>query len=56
VTKFYIISEGKANLMDLESFETIEIVMGEDNGEEIHEGDSVEYWNVEGQKVIKRKI
>ncbi|PIN88429.1 translation initiation factor IF-5A, partial [Candidatus Pacearchaeota archaeon CG10_big_fil_rev_8_21_14_0_10_35_13] len=49
-------SEGKASLMDLESFETIEVTLGEDNEEEIHEGDSVEYWDVEGVKVIKRKI
>ena len=44
----------KASIMDLESFETIEIAVPDDLKEEIKEGVQVEYWDVEGQKVIKR--
>src|SRR3989338_5171671 len=44
----------KASIMDLESFETIEIAVPDDLKEEIKEGVQVEYWDVEAQKVIKR--
>jgi len=48
------ISEGKANVMDLESFETLDIPLAEDV--EVNEGDNVEYWDIEGNKIVKRKI
>ena len=46
----------KANVMDLESFENFDIVIAEDAKDDIKEGDNVEYWNVEGRKIIKRKV
>jgi translation initiation factor 5A len=46
----------KANVMDLESFENFEIIIPEELRAEVKEGDQVEYWEVEGAKVIKRKI
>jgi len=43
-----------ANVMDLESFETVEAVVASDLLEKIREGSQVEYWDVEGKKIIKR--
>jgi|SRR3989338_4976241 len=47
--------ENKASIMDLESFESFDVVIAED-AKEIKEGDSVEYWDIEGGKIIKRKL
>jgi translation initiation factor 5A len=47
----------KASIMDMETFETLEVPIIEDLKEEgLKDGDQVEYWNVEGIKIIKRKI
>ncbi|MCX8193937.1 MAG: translation initiation factor IF-5A [Candidatus Pacearchaeota archaeon] len=47
----------KANAMDLENFETIDLKVSSDLLDNLKENDQVEYWNVEGgQKIIKRKI
>ena len=54
--KGQILSIGeKASLMDLESFETLENVQLDDDVKgKLKEGDQVEYWNIEGRKIIKR--
>ncbi len=44
----------KASVMDLESFETLEISIPAELKEQLKDGMQVEYWDVEGQKVIKR--
>lgn len=44
----------KASIMDLESFETLEIAIPSEFKDELKDGVQVEYWDVEGQKVIKR--
>jgi len=49
------ITEGKANVMDLESFETMDMVIPEEL-EDLKDGDQVEYWTSEGNKIIKRKL
>jgi len=49
-------SEGKANVMDLESFETMDINVPEELKDQLKEEDQIEYWDVEGAKVIKRKL
>lgn len=49
------ISGDNANVMDLESFETFEMNIPEELRPEVKEGDHIEYWEVEGSKVIKRK-
>ena len=46
----------KASIMDLESFETIEVMVPENIKDELKEGDNIEYWDVEGKKIIKRKL
>jgi translation initiation factor 5A len=50
------IAVDKASTMDLESFETIEIIIPEELKAELHEGDQIEYWDIEGIKMIKRKM
>lgn len=46
----------KASVMNLETFETIEVPMIEELKNELKDGDQVEYWDVEGVKIIKRKM
>ncbi len=46
----------KVSIMDLESFETLEIDCDEEVRNELQENSNVEYWDVEGQKIIKRKL
>jgi translation initiation factor 5A len=50
-------TEGKASLMDLENFETLEVVCP-DNAvfEELEEGGNCEYWDIEGERIIKRRL
>lgn len=50
------VSGKSASVMDLESFETIDIPISEEIEGEIKEEAQVEYWNVEGQKIIKRVV
>jgi translation initiation factor 5A len=55
--KGQVLSVGeKVSLMDLENFETYDVIVPEDIRQELKEGDNVEYWDVEGIKVIKRKM
>jgi len=50
------VMEDKASIMDLESYETIEVpIMNELKGQ-INAEDQVEYWDIEGTKIIKRKM
>src|SRR3989344_9679014 len=42
------ISGNKASVMDLESFETLEMALSEELKTEVKEGDQIEYWVVEG--------
>ena len=46
----------KVSLMDLENFETIEVACSEEIKKEIEENSNVEYWDVEGHKIVKRKL
>ncbi len=55
--KGQVLSVGdKASVMDLESFETIDMDVPEELKSEIDTNSSVEYWDIEGQKIIKRKL
>jgi len=47
---------GGANIMDTETFETIVIPIPDELRQEIKEGSQVEYWDIEGQKIVKRII
>ena len=46
----------KASVMDLESFETIELAVPEELKGELQGEDQVEYWESQGYKIIKKKI
>jgi len=48
--------DDKVSAMDLESFETLEIPCSEEIKNEIEENSTVEYWNVEGELIVKRKL
>jgi translation elongation factor IF5A len=55
--KGQVLSVGeRISIMDLESFETIEVKCEESLQQTIKENDNVEYWDVCGEKIIKRKI
>lgn len=57
--KAQVLSKGdkKANIMDLESFETFDVdCPDEEVLESLEENGNCEYWNVEGKKIIKRKL
>ena len=48
------VTEASANVMDLESFETLELPYMEDIKSELAAEKQVEYWDIEGKKVIMR--
>ncbi|MDP2946838.1 MAG: translation initiation factor IF-5A [Nanoarchaeota archaeon] len=48
------ISNGNAGLMDSESFENFELPIPEELISEATEGKKIEYWIVEGDKMIRR--
>jgi len=48
--------EKSASLMDLESFETINVPLASDVIESISDGATVEYWNIEGKLIVKRVL
>ncbi len=50
------IAGNKVSIMDLESFETLEVPCSEEIRNELEENSNVEYWDVEGEKIVKRKL
>ena len=48
------VTEKTASVMDLETFETVDVPIGIDVP--INPEDQVEYWDIEGQTIIKRKL
>ncbi|MEN7982721.1 MAG: translation initiation factor IF-5A [Nanoarchaeota archaeon] len=49
--------DGKASLMDLESFETIDVnCPDKEVFEQLEESGNCEYWDIEGTRLIKRKL
>lgn len=46
----------KISIMDLESFETIEVDCPEEIKSELEINSNVEYWDVEGTRIVKRKL
>jgi translation initiation factor 5A len=55
--KAQVLSIGeKVNLMDLENFENFDVSCPEELKDQITENSTVEYWDVEGEKIIKRKL
>ncbi len=50
------IADERASVMDLESFETIEVAIPEELKGQLSENDNVEYWDIEGTLILKRKL
>lgn len=50
------ISGNTATVMDVESFESFDLVISEEIKQEIAEGKQAEYWVIDGIKVLKRII
>jgi len=48
------VSENNVNVMDLESYETFDIA-NPNFDDPLKEEDKIEYWEIDGKKVIKRK-
>lgn len=50
-------ADGKVTLMDLENFETIEVPCpDEELFNDLEENGNCEYWDIEGQKIVRRKL
>ena len=49
-------SDKMISVMDLESYETLDVPCDEELMPEIEEGCNVEYWEIEGIKIAKRKL
>jgi translation initiation factor 5A len=48
---------GNVNLMDLESFETLDVPCPDKEVfESLQEDGNCEYWDIEGEKIVKRKL
>lgn len=48
------IQDGKANVMDLESYETFDLEIPEEFADKLNDGSEIVYWTVLGKKVIKQ--
>ena len=48
------ISENTASVMDLESYETLDVSFSEEIKEQIAPEKQIEYWDIEGKKAIMR--
>jgi len=49
-------AENTISIMDLESFETIDVPCSEEIKSTLEVNDNVEYWDIEGKKIVKRKL
>ena len=50
------VSDETASVMDLESFETLDMLFDEEIKEQLAPEKQVEYWEIEGKKVIMRTL
>jgi translation initiation factor 5A len=50
------VHEKTASLMDNETFENLDLEIPEDLQGSVNDGASVEYWDIEGDKLIKRVL
>ncbi|MEX0932557.1 MAG: translation initiation factor IF-5A [Candidatus Pacearchaeota archaeon] len=46
----------KVTVMDSENFESFEIPINDEIKKEIEENSNIEYWDVEGEKIVRRKV
>ena len=50
------IGSNSVNVMDVESCETMDLPISEQLKSEVKEGAQVEYWDIDGRKIIKRTM
>ncbi|NCO11025.1 translation initiation factor IF-5A [Candidatus Pacearchaeota archaeon CG_4_9_14_0_2_um_filter_39_13] len=50
------ISESTVSLMDMESFETLDVAFDEEVKDQLEIEKQVEYWDIEGTKIVKRVL
>jgi translation initiation factor 5A len=50
------IGENNVSVMDSETFETLEVPCDQEIIGQLEENSTVEYWDVEGEKIVKRKL
>jgi len=46
----------QVSIMDLESFETLDVPCSEEIKSTLEVNSNVEYWDIEGKKIVKRKL
>jgi len=46
----------RLSIMDLESFETLDVPCSEEIKSTLEVNSNVEYWDIEGQKIVKKKL
>jgi len=46
----------RISIMDLESFETLEMECPEEIKTQLEPSSTIEYWDIEGRKIVKRKL
>ena len=51
-----ILGDNKLSVMDAETFETIELEVPEELQGQFAENDTLEYWDIEGSLLLKRKL
>ncbi len=49
------IGDKTISVMDLENFETLDVICSDEIKAELQVNSNVEYWNVEGEKIARRK-
>ncbi len=50
-------ADKSVSLMDLENFETLDVACPEEDVfNSLEEGGNCEYWDIEGEKIVKRKL
>ena|SRR3989344_3236409 len=49
-------NENKINIMDLENFETLEVDCPEEIKSSLEENSNIEYWDIMGEKIVKRRL
>jgi len=55
--KGQVLSVGdKLSIMDSESFETLDVPCSDEIKSQLEENSNVEYWDIEGEKIVKRKL
>jgi len=50
------VSGNTVSLMDSETFENLDLEIPEDLQGQVKEGENVEYWDIEGEKLLKRAM